>query len=1077
MPDFSDVSSATDLNLPVPPPPRMGLVAPPLLVGSDSEVASGTVREPDNALVIHPLTGAVEVEPPLPRIPGFQLEQVLGRGAMGVVYLARQEGLNRTVALKMILAGDHASAQVRQRFLGEAAAVAKVRHPGIVQVYEFGIHQHCPYFALEYVPGGSLDRVLAAGPLPPAAAARLVAALADAMQAAHDAGVVHRDLKPANVLLALSRAPEARAPGSTACSDDSSTRATSTRLNEAQPKITDFGLAKQLDTAAGLTASGAVMGTPSYMAPEQAAARHDLVGPVTDVYALGAILYECLTGRPPFKGAAMMDTLEQVLLQEPVAVRQLQPKVPRDLETICHKCLRKEPARRYASAQALADDLRHHLEGRPIQARPVGRPERAWKWCRRYPAVATLLMVALLAAGSMAVLATWALGEKQRAKLAEAEQRQAQELAQQRLRQVTQGVEILAAVFQALDPKAEQTEGVSLRRLLGKRLHQAAAQLDGAAVGDAVVVARLQNVLGRSLFGLGQYAQAVTILERAVATQEKLLGPDHPETLQSRNNLAACYHVAGQWQRALPLLEQTLPRLEAVLGPDHTDTLSAMNNLADLYRSVGRTEQALKLFRTTLARRQGSLGPSHPLTLLSRLNLATWQRDAGLFAQALPLLEETLGEYRQVLGPDHPESLKAMTELAQGYCDAGQLARALPLLTDALRRQKEALGPDHPDTLMTMCNLAEAYRAAGQPGQAVTLQAETLQRREATLGKDHSATLVSRNNLAASYRDAGQPAKALPLFEEVYRHRLANDGPDQTEIYTSMGNLATVYWETGQPDKALPLMEDAVKGRKAKLGPDHPATLGSMNNLAEMYRSSGQLAKALPLREETLRLQKAKLGLDHPETLIGMNNLAYAYQVAGQVDRAIPVYEEALRRITVKLGAEHPHTLFIRANLAVAWLAAKQPDRAAPLLKGLTGKTSIRAAMPMPWANKLEEASKAWLSLDPAAAVEPLLREALELRTKHLPANHWQIAAPQSLLGAALTTAQQFDEAERLLLAAHKTLAAARARGPLPPAAQPLLRETVQRLVKLYEANGNSAAVAQWRTELEALKPTPSAGK
>jgi WD40 repeat protein len=292
---------------------------------------------------------------------------------MGVVYKARQVRLGRVVALKMILAGGHAEEQDLARFRAEAEAVARLRHPHVVQIYEVGEHDGLPFFSLEFCPGGSLARRLNGTPLPPPEAARLVETLARAMQAAHEKGVVHRDLKPANVLLA----------------------------EDGQPKVTDFGLAKRLD-AAGQTVSGTVLGTPSYMAPEQAQGQAKGLGPAADVYALGAILYELLTGRPPFKAPTALETLRQVVAEEPVPPTRLQ-KTPRDLETICLKCLQKEPGKRYASAAALADDLQRYLAGQAVRARPVWIGERLWRWCRRNPVLAA--SVGLTVAALLAVVA------------------------------------------------------------------------------------------------------------------------------------------------------------------------------------------------------------------------------------------------------------------------------------------------------------------------------------------------------------------------------------------------------------------------------------------------------------------------------------------------------------------------------------------------------------------------------------------------------------------------------------------------------------------------------------------------
>ncbi len=356
---------------------------------------------------------------PSPKVAGYEVLEELGRGGMGVVYKARDLRLKRLVALKMILAGAHAGAAQRERFRREAEAVARLQHPNIVQVFELGEQDGLPFFAAELVEGDSLDRHLGGTPQPPREAARLIQVLASAVDAAHRAGVVHRDLKPANVLLAFPHPPT---PSPKEGEGGPEGLAPPLPFWErglggeggAVPKIADFGLAKQFalgeeGTASHPTQSGAVLGTPSYMAPEQAAGRGE-VGPAADTYALGVILYEMLTGAPPFRGTSVLDTLEQVVAVEPVPPSRLQRSVPRDLETICLKCLHKAPGRRYPSAAALADDLGRFLAGEPIQARPVGRVERAVKWARRRPVVAALLalVVALTAGGGSLVVWKWA---------------------------------------------------------------------------------------------------------------------------------------------------------------------------------------------------------------------------------------------------------------------------------------------------------------------------------------------------------------------------------------------------------------------------------------------------------------------------------------------------------------------------------------------------------------------------------------------------------------------------------------------------------------------------------------------
>jgi formylglycine-generating enzyme required for sulfatase activity len=304
-------------------------------------------------------------------VPGYEILAILGRGGMGVVYRARDLKLKRTVALKMVLAGGHAGPGELARFRIEAEAAARLQHPSIVQIHEVGEADGHPYCALEFVEGGSLARKLEGKLMPAREAAKLVEVLARAMQLAHSRNVVHRDLKPANILLTA----------------------------DGMPKIADFGLARQLDSDSGQTQAGAVVGTPSYMAPEQAAGRAHEAGPAAGVYALGAILYTCLAGRPPFQGKTVVETIDMVRTQEPVPPSRWHPALPRDLETICLKCLRKQPEQRYASAGELADELVRYQRGEPILARPVGRVERVLKWVIRNPAVAGAAAVVVLALG------------------------------------------------------------------------------------------------------------------------------------------------------------------------------------------------------------------------------------------------------------------------------------------------------------------------------------------------------------------------------------------------------------------------------------------------------------------------------------------------------------------------------------------------------------------------------------------------------------------------------------------------------------------------------------------------------
>jgi eukaryotic-like serine/threonine-protein kinase len=543
-------------------------------------------------------------------VPGYEILGELGRGGMGVVYKARQLRLNRVVALKMLLAGEHAGPEAGVRFLAEAESIARLHHPNIVQIFAFGDCGGLPYFEMEYVAGGSLADRLDGAPRPARDGARLVETLARAIHEAHRLGIVHRDLKPANILLAA----------------------------DGTPKVADFGLAKWLDVETGLTRSQLIVGSPSYMAPEQAGRGLAPVGPAADVYALGAILYELLTGRPPFRAATVMETLEQVRSDEPIAPTRLRPKLPRDLVTICLKCLEKEPHRRYATAGELAEDLRRFAAGEPIRARPVAGHERLWRWCRREPAVAALALALL--AGLVGVATQWWRAEEH-LKDALRQRRRAEEIAVRhfdanRALQAANESERTArrraqgrfdAAMRALGKFEEITKDAALLReprLEGLRagLLQTALgfyrELQASLEDDASPVARSQLAeayarVGAVTWELGLTEEALAAYRRSLALVEQTAeaAPADPDVRSSvaraHAQIGFCFRTTGRPAEALQSYEQARKIQEPLARDDpansrYQEVLSwTFSNLGVIHLELGHPDEAIRLHRRALA--------------------------------------------------------------------------------------------------------------------------------------------------------------------------------------------------------------------------------------------------------------------------------------------------------------------------------------------------------------------------------------------------------------------------------------------------------------------------------------------
>jgi tetratricopeptide (TPR) repeat protein len=751
------------------------------------------------------LGGASELRESARSVEGYELLHRLGEGAMGVVWLARECRLDRLVALKLISNG--ANPLMSQRLLREGQAAARLQHPNIVAVHALGGSGPSTYLAMDFLEGGNLRELLDRRPMAPRAAAELAAKLAGALAHAHGAGILHRDIKPSNILLDLA----------------------------AEPHLADFGLAGALEGRGDLTEPGQVAGTPAYLAPELLSGA-DRASPQSDIYALGIVLYESAAGRTPFEGGSTAEILRQIVQLPPIAPRILVPAIPRDLETIILRCLEKTPSLRYASAQALHDDLGRFLRGEPITARRVGPAGQALRWCRRKPGAATSLTLASV------ILLLLAVGGPVVAFRIDRSRKAADDAA------ATAGAitEFLQKdLLEQASPNHQPDREVRLRTVLDL----AAAKVSVRFSKRPQVEAAIRQTLGETYFAIGDYQAARSQLERTLALREGGApgggsgGAENPETLLAIDALASTYFYEGRLAEAEQYFSRVVETGRRILGEENVITLRAMNNLGLVLAKAGRIPESERLISRAYNIHRRVLGAEDPETLVFMNNLATEYGINGKFPQMEALLRQILEIRRRVSGPDHPDTTTVVHNIAFARMMQSDPKGAETLYQEALAARKRVSGPEHLYTLTTMINLALVYNAEARFAEAEQLALETVTISRRTLGPEHPETLRFCAHLGTIYLAEGRWESAEDLLRPTLAKstKLYTDDWRTEAIRTRLGEAVAGLGRFAEAEALLTAGFRGLERNAAHLPPAFPDELDeARRRLFQLYTSWGR---------------------------------------------------------------------------------------------------------------------------------------------------------------------------------------------------------------------------------------------
>jgi tetratricopeptide (TPR) repeat protein/tRNA A-37 threonylcarbamoyl transferase component Bud32 len=854
---------------------RMQLATAPLRPGGFSTPVPGCQCDDTPDLNAGPLT-----------LGDYELLEILGQGGMGVVYKARQKSLNRVVALKLMRGDRVTSPDQLRRFRNEAEAAATLEHRNVVPIYEVGDCASKPFFSMRLMEGGNLATHIKPFLTDPAAGAQLVADVAGAVHYAHQRGILHRDLKPSNILLDA----------------------------DGKPHVADFGLAKWVELDSSLTHTGDLLGTPSYVAPEQALPGPRTLTAATDVYGLGAILYVLLTGRPPFQGETPLDTLDMVRSQEPVAPRQLNKRVPIDLETIALKALEKNPRDRYGTVKAMREDLTRFLRDEPTLARRPSLWQRARKWSRRHKAATRAIAAFFTATALIVAAAGWLLLDQ--AVRSEAE------MALDRDRAV----------------KAETNTQDALAEM-----QKAKAKMD-VALKEAEASRRSAAADIKALFFLEikDPGKAVAVYAELIEHERANLGPNHPYTLEAMHRIADVYAKNKRVNDAIALGKQIVQINRDERGPDHRSTLIAMANLASYYRQAEEYIQAIALYEEVRAKFNSKDNDGYFNLLRGQINTYV---EAKRFSEAIAVYEELLNVQKVKLGPDHDATLQTRKDLGLLYVLNRFHAKAIALYEELLPIVVAKFGPGHQTAVAAAALLPGEYWATGQLNKYVAISEATFEVRRKILGADHALTFVAMHGLAFAYSNVGCHDDAIDMLNEVIKAKGAKFGEDNIQTLNDMAHLGVLYRVAGRLKEAIEQHEATLQLRKAKLGADN--VTNTMTTLAAIYREAGDLDKSFALYKEALKAIEGKFGADHITTLYAMQGMALTLVLQKKAAEAEPILRRSQELEEQKAG-DDVRTYAGRNALGLCLTRLGRFAEAEPLL--LNGYESLEKETSVHWA-------------------------------------------------------------------------------------------------------------------------------